>query len=194
MKFVFLVFVFATSLVANDSDKNERKQEKTRILDVEIHMCDGRILPKGKMEISVPEKFHVIHDVEGLEFQKEVSIDDIDSIVFTSWKPELIEIKKDKGKVYRFSVSSYVITLTDSLELRVKKPPPEFLERFLFRNRLGATILYSYWIDLLQQNNTWYTGLSGPENGERNMCYKDVVKKIFFTREKIKEAREKKNR
>lgn len=186
-----IVLVFSGALL---SDEQRKKEEKNQLksYDVEVHLCDGRILSKGKIEIQVPDKILIIHDVDGLEFQKEITLDQVESMIFLSWKPEFIEVKKDKGKLYKLAVSQYIIKLSDGLELKVKRPLPEFLEKFTYRNRYGATVLYSFWMDLYQIGGSWFTGLSGTETGERTQCYKDVVKKIFF-QDRNKDAKENKS-
>lgn len=178
-----LLYPFFPLLLSKEQEKNTDKAYKN--FRSEIHLCDGRIL-SGTIQINPPEKIIIIHEVNGLEFTKELNIEDIQSISLIGWNPELIEVKKDKGKIYKFVVSHYIIQTPD-LELKVKKPLPEFLEKFTFKNKLGMVILYTYWIDLLKQDNTWFTGLSGPEQGERNFCYKDVVKKIIFKNTKNQE-------
>ncbi len=178
-----LLYPFFPLLLSKEQEKNTDKAYKN--FKSEIHLCDGRIL-SGTIQINPPEKIIIIHEVNGLEFTKELNIEDIQSISLIGWNPELIEVKKDKGKIYKFVVSHYIIQTPD-LELKVKKPLPEFLEKFTFKNKLGMVILYTYWIDLLKQDNTWFTGLSGPEQGERNFCYKDVVKKIIFKNPKNQE-------
>ncbi len=187
IKIALLSFVllnpFFLNLLSKEQEKNTEKTYKH--FKSEIHLCDGRVL-SGTIQINPPEKIIIIHEVNGLEFTKELSIEDIQSILLIGWNPELIEVKKDKGKIYKFIVSYYIIQTPD-LELKIKKPLPEFLEKFTFKNKLGMIILYTYWIDLLKQDNSWFTGLNGPEQGERNFCYKDVVKKIIFKKQKNQE-------
>lgn len=183
--FLFLYFYFSL-LQPLLSDEKEKTKEKLQNYKVEITLCDGRTLT-GIIELNVPEKIIINHEVNGLEFTKELEVEEIYSFLFTGWSPELIENKPNKGKVYKFYVSRFSVELKDSLELKVVKKIPEFIEKFSFKNRMGKVILYTYWMDLLKPDNTWYTGLNGPENGERTFCYKDVVKKIVFKdNEKIK--------
>ncbi|MFN3604552.1 MAG: hypothetical protein ACK4UJ_07560 [Leptonema sp. (in: bacteria)] len=167
----------------------DQSKEKPQSFKVEVVLCDGRTL-NGIIEIQAPEKFVIYHDVNGLEFAKELKIQDIDSINFIGWSPELTENKSNKGKVFKFYVTRFFIQLKDSLELKVQKKLPDFLEKFSFKNKMGNIVLYTYWMDLLKPDNTWYTGLNGPENGERIFCYKDVVKKITF-KDKDKEKSKK---
>lgn len=158
---------------------NPQEKEKPQNFKAEITLCDGRVI-KGFIEIQLPENIVILHEVNGLEFSKELEMEEIYSITFLAWSPELVENKPNKGKIYKFSVSRYSIELKDSLELKVIKKIPDFIEKFSFKNKMGRVTLYTYWIDLLKPDNSWYTGLNGPENGERIFCYKDVVKKITF--------------
>lgn len=175
------IAIYLIPLLIYSTEPVEKTKQKSKSLKflAEIYLCDNRTF-KGKIELAAPERIVIIHEINGLEFSKEINLNEIKSITFNSWLPELIEIKKDKGKVYKFSVSNYNIEMMDSLELKVKKPLPEFLEKFTLSNKYGIVNLYTYWIDLLKKDNTWYTGLNGPENGERTFCFKDVVKKIIF--------------
>jgi len=177
--FIIILLIFPHIIATEDAKNQTTKKEKSVKITAEIHLCDNRVL-QGKIELFPPEKIVLIHEVNNLQFSKELKIDDIVSITFYGWMPELIETKKDKGKIYKFNVSNYVVETDDSLSLKVKKGLPTFLEKFNFNNKYGTVILYTYWIDLLKKDNTWYTGLNGPENGERSICYKDVVKKIIF--------------
>lgn len=180
---IIMLLIFPYILISDDDKNQTNKKEKPVKINAEIHLCDNRIL-HGKIELFPPEKIVLIHEVNNLEFSKELKIVDIISITFYGWMPELIETKKEKGKIYKFSVSNYVVETDDELSLKVKKGLPTFLEKFSFSNKYGTVILYTYWIDLLKKDNTWYTGLNGPENGERSLCYKDVVKKIIFKKNK----------
>ncbi len=175
-KLFFLVWILSTQYIFSI---NPQEKDKPQIFKAEVTLCDGRTI-KGMIEIQVPEKIIVLHEVNGLEFSKELEMGEIYSITLLGWSPELVENKPNKGKVYKFYVSRYLIELKDSLELKVVKKIPDFLEKFSFSNKMGRVTLYTYWIDLLKPDNTWYTGLNGPENGERIFCYKDVVKKIIL--------------
>ncbi|GIX40997.1 MAG: hypothetical protein KatS3mg129_0730 [Leptospiraceae bacterium] len=184
---LFIFFTFGLPLYTKETSEQSKSKFKSLKIPVEINLCDNRVL-KGKLELSIPEKIIITHEVNGLEFTKEIKIEDINTIILNGWSPELIEIKKDKGKIYRFNVTNYTITTEDALELKVKNKLPDFLEKFVFSNKYGIVILYTYWIDLLRKDNTWYTGLNGPENGERTFCYKDVVKKIIFLKKDKKDS------
>lgn len=177
--FFYLIFFYINCFLLAEDNLKEKNKGNLKILDVEIYFCDNRQL-SGKIELFTPDTIIFIHDVNNIEFTKEVSFDDIKVITFQGWTPELIEIKKDKGKIYKFVVSHFTVELTDSLILKIKKPLPEYLEKFTFKNKLGKVVLYTYWIDLFQNNQTWYTGLTGPETGERVFCHQDVIKKILF--------------
>lgn len=187
LNFIYIfIFFYFFSFQSLQSDEKEKSKEKPQNYKAEITLCDGRTLT-GIIELNIPEKFIINHEVNGLEFTKELEMEEIYSFLFIGWSPELVENKPNKGKIYKFYVSRFSIELKDSLELKVVKKIPEFIEKFSFKNKMGKVVLYTYWMDLLKPDNTWYTGLSGPENGERSFCYKDVVKKIVFKdNEKLK--------
>lgn len=182
---VAIVFLNFTFYLQPDDIQKEKHKGNLKTINVEVYFCDNRQLT-GKIELNVPETITIIHEVNNIEFTKEVSFEEISTITFLGWTPELIEVKKDKGKIYKFLVSNYSIELKDSLILKIKKPLPEYFEKFTFKNKFGKVILYTYWIDLLQNNNTWYTGLTGPETGERIFCHQDVIKKIIFQKKENK--------
>jgi len=173
-----------TSHSPNDTsaqNQNEKSTEKlvTKNLKADISLCDGRSL-SGQLQIELPEILTITHSVDGLEFVKKIKIADIKSIEFERWSPNMQGKSKD-GTIYRFDVSRYRIELPEQT-LYVERPIPAYFHRFRFSNRNGDILFYSYWIDLLKTDNSWYTGIQGPATGERPFCHKDVLKKIIFTK------------
>lgn len=173
---------------SNNQDSNPKPKEKSddksiklanRSLNSEVTLCDGRLL-KGKSNISLPDTLTLTHTVDGLEFIKKVRISEIQSIEFERWLPNSEGDRRREGKVYRFDVSRFRVELVDSTTLSVQRPLPNFLQKLTFSNKNGEVLLYSFWMDLLKSDNTWYTGIQGPPSGERHFCHKDVIRKIRF--------------
>jgi hypothetical protein len=163
---------------SESEDKNTPRLSR-RDLPAEVALCDGRTL-KGRVELELPDAILFTHTVEGLEFIKKVRLADIRSIEFERWTP--VEQGKGKdGRVFRFDVSRFRVEASDST-LIVQKPLPAYMTKLKFSNRNGDVLLYSFWMDLLKADNSWYTGIQGSPSGERAFCHKDVLKKIIFVK------------
>ncbi len=164
----------------SSTDKKEKQRQPKRELPATVSLCDGRTL-KGRVYLEIPDTLLFTHTVDGLEFIKKVRVADIKGIEFERWTP--VEQGKGKdGRVYRFDVSRYRVELAGST-LIVEKPIPPFFHKMQFSNHNGDILLYSFWMDLLRKDNTWFTGIQGPPSGERAFCHKDVIKKISFGKE-----------
>lgn len=172
---------------AEDGDATGQNQQKksdpkltARSLNADVALCDGRTL-KGKVQLELPDSISFVHVVDGLEFQKRVRPGDIRSIEFERWAPSEMEQRKT-GRIFRFDVTRFRVELSNQVILTVEKPMPSYLGHMTFSNKNGNILLYSYWMDLLKPDNTWYTGIQGPANGDRTFCHKDVIKKLTFSK------------
>lgn len=163
----------------NDSDDKNAPRLSRRDLQADVALCDGRTL-KGRIQLEMPDSMLFTHTVDGLEFVKKVRLADIKSIEYERWTPAEQGKGKD-GRVFRFDVSRFRVELADST-LIVQKPIPSYMNKVKFSNRNGDVLLYSFWMDLLKTDNSWYTGIQGPPSGERAFCHKDVIKKIIFVK------------
>lgn len=163
----------------SDSDDKNGPRLTRRDLQADVALCDGRTL-KGRIQLEMPDSILFTHTVDGLDFVKKVRLADIKSIEFERWIPAEQGKGKD-GRVFRFDVSRFRVELADST-LIVQKPIPSYMNKVKFSNRNGDVLLYSFWMDLLKTDNSWYTGIQGPPSGERAFCHKDVIKKIIFVK------------
>ncbi len=180
---IILIFLFFNPALLNTQDKKKEDTVKIKnrnLKNIEITLCDGRIV-RGDIELQFPEKLIVKHELEGIEYSKDLQIDQIYEISIINWAPQFLEERKN-GKLFKITASRFIIELKDSIILKVNsiQPPPDFLEQFNLINKFGKTTFYTYWIDLLKPDNTWFTGINGTETSERNVCFKDVVRKITF--------------
>lgn len=51
-------------------------------------------------------------------------------------------------------------------------------------NSYGKAKLYSFWIDLLKKNNTWYSKLPKVDKDYREECHPDVIRSIHLNYQK----------
>ena len=136
----------------------------------------------GSTELRTPETLVVRHTRDGILYEKTISIRDIASIELKRWEGRLVA-QRSEGDLYRFSVRDYQIEMRDGFQMTVQGNFLPFLEQVVLENANGSVTLFSYWLDLLRQDGTWFTGLSGPVAGTRVVCHEDVIKKILFPRE-----------
>lgn len=180
------VVVSGPGAASNDAEAHDSEQKKSepglnqRAFAAEVGLCDGRTL-KGKVKMEMPDSISFVHVVDGLEFQKRVRPSEIRSIEFERWAPSEMEQRKN-GRIFRFEVTRFRVELANQAILTIEKPLPSYLGHLTFSNKNGSVLLYSYWVDLLKGDNTWFTGIQGPAAGERSFCHKDVIKKLTFVR------------
>ena len=150
-------------------------------MDVRVLLGDNRSI-RGLINFRAPKKLFITHEMGGVKYNREVRVEEIHSLQMTRWKSRFLKRNRE-GRVYQFEVSEYVVKLKDGASLHTRAPIFPFLARFPVRNQNGRVYLYTFWIDLLKGDGSWYTKMPGiGEDGYRNDCFKDVVKKIeFFT-------------
>ncbi len=164
--------------------KAEIKEEEAVALvhfhsEVRIVLGDGRNL-NGRLTLKTPAEMTIHHSLSGVKYQKVIRMKDISSISFRSWQGEKLRQNK-VGQVYRFNVASYAIALKSGQALAVKGEIFPFLKEFQLNNANGTVKLFSFWMDLYKKDGSWYTNISGPQDGRRLTCHRDVVKSISFT-------------
>lgn len=165
-----------TPLKKNTASKTQidfRKQ-------AQVLLGDGRSL-SGSIKLRVPPQIRIEHSKGGINYYKDIQMEDVDSIEFKAWEGKYLKRKK-QGEVYRFEVSRYVIHLNSGQSLIHRGELLPFLQDFNLSNENGKVQLYSYWLDLYKKEKTWHTGLQGALGKERLLCHNAVVKKISFTR------------
>ncbi len=166
----------------NASGKKEEKkvQEKGTLyrLNVSVTLGDGRKV-EGILSLRAPDSFTLRHSREGITYEKKLSLPGIRAVEIRRWKG--IPVRKNRqGEIYRFEPASYVVELKDDSNLVHEGELFSFLKEPLLKNRNGSVKLFSYWLDLRREDNTWYTGMEGPVDGFRNVPHKDVIKRIDF--------------
>ncbi len=174
---LFLVSVAFTLPLFSQEPKN-KAASKDYTIHAKVTLGDGRTV-EGNIGFKAPENVIVEHISEGITYKKKVHLDKIQAIEMNRWKSVHVG-KNKKGNLYDFKISNYTIILPDGLHLNISDDLFPFLRIIQLENKNGLTVLYTYWRDLKHENGTWYTGISGPEKGERVTPHPDVLKKIEF--------------
>ena len=173
--------IIAQSRVSPPIKKPQRKKNSAVLYaqDVRVVLGDNRVI-RGKILFRAPKKIIVRHFKKGISYSKAVRIEDISFIQIKKWKSRFIK-KNKAGEIFQFEVAESVLRLKDgSLLVKSGRLFP-FLRQFPVSNANGRVFLFTYWIDLLRSNGSWYTGMPVLNGRLRNMCYRDVVKKIEFS-------------
>jgi len=158
----------------------EKIPEKTReyAIDSRLTLGDGRTV-RGTIRFRAPETLTLVHESEGVKYEKNIPFSEIESVEITKWKGKFLKEGK-AGLVYEFGPDEYRINLRAGHELRRVGDFFTFLRQIKTENKNGIVVLFTYWIDLKKPDGSWYTGLSGPETGARVVSHPDVVRKIEF--------------
>ncbi|MDH5656018.1 MAG: hypothetical protein OEZ34_08935 [Spirochaetia bacterium] len=176
---------YAVAGDANASDVKAAKSNlKTHSFPIEAALGDGRTI-SGKFQFQAPDKLTIRHTKNGIDYTKEIKVSEFSEIEFLKWKSSHVK-KSKEGEVYRFNVTAISLKLTDGKSFILEKDMFPFFDRLVIENSNGMVSLFSFWIDLLRPDGTWYTGMSGPVSGNRVVCHKDVIKKITFNHETSK--------
>ena len=174
----------ATVRLSNLGDQESTTPERETpgiSIRVSIVLGNGREVT-GTTELRTPETLVVRHTRDGILYEKTISIRDIASIELKRWEGRLVA-QRSEGDLYRFSVRDFQIEMRDGYQMTVQGNFLPFLDQVVLVNANGSVTLFSYWLDLLREDGTWFTGLSGPVAGTRVVCHEDVIKKILFPRE-----------
>ena len=163
-----------SSFQKEQSSKTEISFKK----QIEVLLGDGRSV-RGLVQLKVPPKIRVEHSIGGINYYKDIRMDDIDFIEVKAWKGRYLK-RKPEGEVYRFEASRYVIHLRSGKSLVHRGDILPFLRDFDLSNENGKVRLYSYWLDLRAKEGDWYTGLKGNFGKERVLCHDSAIKKISF--------------
>ncbi len=122
----------------------------------------------------------MVHKSDDIEYRKTVRVRDLRSIEITQWKGEP-QRRNQKGEwIYKFAPIESTLTLAGGVVLKENARLLPYFETMTLRNANGEVTLFSFWIDLLHANGTWYTGITGPSNGLRRTGHKDVIHRIEF--------------
>ncbi len=169
-------------------DKNEKTQEKQQEKTVEFKrdikatLGDGRIV-KGSAVLAGPEVIKVKHVRSGITYDRDLRPSEIVSIEVKRWKAHHVRDNKE-GKVYEFRPMEFIIQARDGAALQIPAEQLAFLRQIKMENENGKVTLYFIWMDLLRENGTWHTGLSGAPEKIRMNSHADTVKKLEITPEK----------
>lgn len=180
---ILILLLPITTLTSQQSpeDSESETRENVKTVDIQKHakitLGDGREI-EGTVALHAPEELVVEHLSGGIKYKKKIRIEDIVIIDIKQWQSHEIG-KSKKGRVFEFIVSRYELTLKDGYRLHKEDDVFPFLKKLQIGNENGSTTLYTFWRDLLHENGTWYTGVSGPE-GSRVTPHPDVVKRIEF--------------
>lgn len=159
------------------SKKDSKKEKNLKSTSIIAKLCDGRQVA-GNIEYEKEELFFQ-HTKEGIKYDKKLRITDIKQIKIQSW--ELKKGKKVKdGTAYQAFPAKVLITNSSGENFLVKGlQDTEFLNLNV-SNQNGVAKLYTYWLDLLYDNGSWYSKLSTISGQEREDCYPDVIRTIQF--------------
>ena len=182
-KFLLICFIIlaANHVLAIDTPKDpippvvESVDKKDPSISVKL--CDGRFV-EGNIDYEKEEIFFH-HIKEGIKYEKKLKVTDIKQIKIQSW--ELRKGKKIKdGTAYQVYPQKIQITTTAGENFSVKGlQDTEFLNLNV-ANQNGIAKLYTYWLDLLYDNGSWYSKLSSVSGQEREDCHSDVIRVIQF--------------
>ncbi|MBI3396628.1 MAG: hypothetical protein HY042_12375 [Spirochaetia bacterium] len=156
---------------AKDPGLTEFRREAKFILG------DGRSV-KGVLVFSAVDKIMVNHIHAGVNYHKELRPADILSVDIKKWRGRETKQVKD-GRVFEFHPYETQVLLRDGTTVS----PSEFFGFFRKLNiesANGRVALFTFWVDLLKENGSWYTGMTGSQEKPRTTCHKDVVKRIEF--------------
>ena len=171
-----------------NNEKEDLTEEKNSIADgkdktgiesakkIKVTLNDGRTL-SGRLRNSLPQEINIQHWSAGIEYKKKIALDEISGFEMKTWYPKKTSSNK-AGEVYLFNVSSYVVILKEGKNLYCKNNFFGFFRDFVLLNENGEVHLYTFWRDLLQKNEIWYTGLSGSREKDWSIGHKDVVRSI----------------
>ncbi|MBX7056903.1 MAG: hypothetical protein K1X75_02475 [Leptospirales bacterium] len=146
-----------------------------------IYLGDGRLI-SGRISFRTPERFVLRHIADGVAYERPVSLAELRTVEVKRWRGRPGRELRD-GQVYRFEPDRTLYILADGSRLLVEGPILPFLSDFPLANQHGAVRFFTFWMDLLKADGSWYTGISGPTSGERTMCHPDVIKRIVFEHE-----------
>lgn len=169
-------------------DKTEKPQEKQQEKTVEFKreikatLGDGRIV-KGSAVLAGPEIIKVKHTRSGITYDRDLRPSDIASIEVKRWKAHHLRDNKE-GRVYEFRPVEFIVQTKDGGALQISADQLAFLRQIKMENENGKVTLYYIWVDLLRENGTWHTGLTGAPEKIRNSCHADTVKRLEITPEK----------
>ena len=159
------------------SAPKKQSSDKEFVLKIEVSLGDSRSLA-GELPLRAPEKFQVEHIKDGIRYQKEIRLSDIDAIEIRRWSGKLLAQKKD-GTLYEFVPDRIFVRLKDGYTMIAIGNVFSFIRQFPVYNSNGRVYVFSYWRDLQKKDGTWFTGLRGPILGRR-VPHKDVVHRIQF--------------
>ncbi|MCB1173330.1 MAG: hypothetical protein KDK39_07195 [Leptospiraceae bacterium] len=163
---------------AKESAANSKQsQSKAWLIELLLTLGDGRQL-KGELPVEAPEKFKLNHVKDGIQYQKEVHLADIERIEIERWSGSLVSSKK-QGQLYEFRPSRIMVQLRGGYTLEALGDAFAFLGSFPVYNQNGRVQLFSFWLDLQKADGSWYTGMSGPHSS-RKIPHKDVVRVLEF--------------
>lgn len=155
-----------------------KKNDRNYVLKTRITLGDGRVIP-GTIRFRAPKKLTVRHIKDGVPYTRTIRITEIGRIENRAWKAEFLR-RNRQGEVFQFDVSSFDLILKDKTPLHLQGALYPFLKRLQLQNDNGRVILYTYWIDLLRKDGTWYTGLPLLPGRIRKKCHRDVIRRIDF--------------
>ena len=180
-----LLFLAGSAVQAQKRKPRKESRTKTKRKTLPLHRLparvtfgDGRVL-EGKIKIRAPSRFTVRHVKKGVQYSKKVRLSDIREIEILKWKSWFLRRNK-KGEIYRFAPGKFLMKLHNGKTLRPAGPLYTFVLRFPLENANGRVRLYTYWIDLLRGDGSWYTGMPPLRGRVRKTCYGKVVRKITF--------------
>lgn len=157
------------------------KEKKRKSLSILLELCNHRKI-EGFIYYQ-KDKIEFKHIREGIEFRKKLKLSEIKQIRILNWK-----FKKEKktkyGRKYTMLPRKVeIITFQNQFFIMEGLESTEFMSVEI-NNSYGKAKLYSFWIDLLKKNNTWYSKLPKVDKDYREECHPDVIRSIHLNYQK----------
>lgn len=177
---LLLAVPLAATPAAGESEEKSGEEKNLSVFEagIVITLSDGRTV-KGKTTFEGPSELMIRHTIDGIQYEKKVKMKDVRSVTFEKWQPRLTG-KNQKGKIYQFDVIEFSITDDSGNRYLVKDKLYPFWKMIRIENKHGQVPLYSYWVDLLRDDGSWFTGMEGPVSQARSFAHKDVIRSIEF--------------
>ncbi len=167
----------------NQDIVNEERDENSELerIKVRLFLQNGQVI-KGTTELE-EKGFMVTNKVGDINYEKELNIDEIDSIEILEWIPQMTSKTSDSKNneiEYTFFPSKYKLKLKDG-KVYYQKARYENIDVLLIENEYGKTKVFSifvdYWIKESSKKGYWFnSGISEFSGNNRNPHPMTVVK------------------
>ncbi|PJZ70009.1 hypothetical protein CH373_13345 [Leptospira perolatii] len=159
---------------SENSSSNSKSEAESK---VKVYLCDGRTVTGTWKD--APKEFSFKHKKEDVVYSKTLKYSEISKIQIKAWKMQKGKPTK-KGIPYKVEPwDAQFRTKTNEL-FEISGDIKKDLLLIRVQNEQGEATLYSYWMDLLYENKSWFSKLPPIEGEIRKECYPDVVIGVEF--------------